>query len=213
MIENLLPITQELLTEWHSDTYYYIYFIRNLSQIENIWYKEETREFECTLDILKKGAVFEASGVSYQTILKKWKKFLANTISRPGQTIYRCETNHYMCFMPFAVWDVFADEMAVLKSKTRNIYTRVFLYVYMSISAFNNQWGHSVEAIARELEMDHSTVSEIMIWLEKHGFIERSNYYAQKDIPRNYFLPKELWTDARIHEEEIMKSQKVLVKP
>lgn len=172
MIEKLLPITQELLDDWHSDTYYYIYFIRQLAQIENIWYKEETREFECTLDILKKGAVFQASGVSYQTILKKWKKLLANTIERPGQLVYRCETNHYMCFMPFAVWDVFADAMTDLKSKTRNIYTRVFLYMYMNISAFNNQWGNSIENIAAQLKMDHSTVSEIMIWLEERGFLK-----------------------------------------
>jgi len=35
--------------------------------------------------------------------------------------------------------------------------------MYMNISAFNNQWGNSVENIAAQLKMDHSTVSEIMI--------------------------------------------------
>ena len=166
-----------------------------------------TTTLTMSLDTTRRDAVFEAIKVSRKTFNAWWKK-LASKVKEINNSIFwvaTFSTDKFMCFMPFEVWDKFAEVIEDLAPKTKNIYTRVYLYIYMNISAQKGLWGHSIEAIARELKMNHSLVSSIVINLEECGLIERSSYSAEEGMSRKYALPEALWDSGMQYRERKMK--------
>ena len=200
-MDNYIPITREVMSEYKNSLYYYGETIYLLTNYQTLWYNKTSRELQLNLDLQQRDAVFQALGVSRTTFSKWWGRLGSDEVIR---------TEGYLCLMPFQVWEKYAAKIQDMPAKTRNVYTKVFMYLYFNISASSNQWGNSVENIAAVLKMDHSKTSEIIIWLETNGFIERSNYASSYGLSRNYFLPKQYWTDARLYEEEQLKTQKSL---
>ena len=200
-MDNYIPISKEVLQEYSNSLYYYAVSIKLLTNYQVLWYNKSSRELQINLGLERRDAVFQALKVSRTTFYKWWGKLTQDFVVR---------TEGYLCLMPYPVWEKFAALIDDMPIKSKNLYTRVFLFMYFNISANSNQWGNSVENIAAALKMDHSKVSEILIWTEQKGLIERSNYASSYGLSRNYYLPRELWTDARLYEEEQLKMKKSL---
>jgi len=119
------------------------------------------------------------------------------------------DTKHFIVAMPFGVWERFSKVARELQIGPRKTASRVFLYFYYWAMRFQGSYSRSRDLIIKELGIQKDNLAEALAWLEKKGFVLRSDYSKQEGYARRYYIPEQYWTiQCKKEWKEMQKSLK-----
>ena len=144
---------------------------------------------------------------------KQWRD--AEKIDRKTfDRIYNCQISYientdFIVALPISTWEKVARELQELSAGPRKRIARVFLYVYYWSMRFQGSYSRPRELIVKELGIQKDNLADALAWLEKKGFVLRSDYSKQEGYARRYYIPEELWNyQCKKEWQEMQKSLK-----
>lgn len=124
----------------------------------------------------------EASGLSRQTF---------DAVAKKVPEMQELDGS-FVILVPIKLIDHWAEWLQNQSPKSREVWTRLYFYIYFNSCAFTSGYQDSVENIAATLKMGHSDVSHKLIELENANFLRRSNYASVAQLARCYTIPPHL---------------------
>lgn len=130
------------------------------------------------------------------------------------EKIYTCTIDYinnsdFIVAMPISTWEKVSRELKTLSAGPRKRIARVFLYIYYWAMRFQGSYSRPREMMVKELRIQKDNLAESLAWLEKKGFVVRSDYSKQEGYARRYYIPEALWTiQCKKEWQELQKSLK-----